>query len=196
MSDWYEVFDNEEVQQATRKRVGRAILTVALGLVATVTLIPLLLVQSSTPAIAISAVFGGLALLLTLVSRRMLLLRRVVWCIKLSVHRVVGYDYARRKTVLTWPEIERVDVSLNGLEVVGRPSDGRPATIIHIPTLFTDYPRLSHRLVEYAEAHGVPICVEGRPWQLLDLPTLYPFMQERPVMERPGGSLFGDPDRD
>lgn len=194
MSDWYEVYDNEEVQQNTRKRVGRAILTVALGLLTAIVVIPLLLVQASMPAVAVSGVFGGLALLLALVSRRMMQLRRVVWCIKLSVHRVVGYDYARRKTVLTWPEIERVDVSLNGLEVVGRPADGRPATIIQVPTLFTDYPRLSHRLVEYAEAHGVPICVEGRPWQLLDLPTLYPFMQGQPVMEKPGGSFFGDPD--
>ena len=37
-------------------------------------------------------------------------LRAVAWCVKLSVHRVVGYDYARRKSTIPWTRVERIEL--------------------------------------------------------------------------------------
>ena len=178
MSDWYEVFDNEQVQFETRKRVARlvALLVVVVGAVASA--VPLILLHTPFP------LFGlGLAILILLgvlgwASQAFLHLRSVVWCVKLSVHRVVGYDYARRKTVLSWTEVERIELGADGLLIAQVPSEGRASRVLRIPFLFPDFASLSHRIVEYAEAHGLPICVNGRPWQLLDVSALYPFMEE------------------
>jgi hypothetical protein len=191
MSDWYEVFDYEQVQQSTRERVRRTILVLVVGLAGTLTVAPLIVLQLSGALLGLSivaAIGGGFVLV---ASRRLLSLRRVVWCVKLSVHRIVGYDYARRKTVLPWPDVERVDVDESGLLIVGHPGDGRPPPVLRIPVAFPDYPRLSHRVVEYAEAHGVPICIDGRPWQLVNLVALYPFMAGQSVVERPEGPIPG-----
>ncbi len=173
MADWYEVFDNEQVQLDTRRRVGRLAGAVVVGCGAVVGLTPLLALV--LPSLALVA---GLALALLgggllWASRAFLRLRSVVWCVKLSVHRVVGYDYARRKTVLSWAEIERVELDRTSLLIVAAPTGTRPGRVLRVPHLFPDFARLSHRTVEYAEAHGLPVCVDGRPWQLLDLSALY-----------------------
>lgn len=193
MSDWYEVYDNEQVQQRTRKQVGRIVLGVIIGLSAMAVILPLMLFQFGIPAAVIILVGLAVLVLVAAASRELLQLRRVTWCVKVSVHRIVGYDYARRKAVIPWPDVERVDVEPDGLLIVGRPTTSRPP-VLQIPTLFPEFPHLSHRIVEYAEAHGIPICVDGRPWQLLDLSTLYPFMAGLPVMERPGGPASDAPD--
>jgi hypothetical protein len=178
MSDWYEVFDNEQVQFDTRKRVARlvGVLVVLLGTIAGT--IPLILLYVPFPVLALGLVAFAVMGLLAWASRAFLRLRSVVWCVKLSVHRVVGYDYARRKSVLSWTEVERVELDPAGLVIAQAPTEGRPGRVLRIPHLFPDFPRLSHRVVEYAEAHGLPVCVDGRPWQLLDLSALYPFMAE------------------
>jgi len=194
MSDWYEVYDNEEVQLRTRRRVSRIIIGVVIGIVFLLSTIPIIMSVEAVPAAVVGLSVLLIVGVLAIASRELLRLRRVVWCLKLSVHRVVGYDYARRKTVLPWVEVERIDVNPGGLMIVGRPAKGRSGPMIQIPIAFPDYAQLSHRVVEYAEAHGVPVCVDGRPWQLLDLSTLYPFMADQPVMERRGGSLPGHDD--
>lgn len=178
MSDWYEVFDNEQVQFDTRRRVARlvGVLVVVLGTIAGA--IPLILLYVPFPVLALGLVGLAVAGLLGWASRAFLRLRSVVWCVKLSVHRVVGYDYARRKSVLAWTEVERVELDAAGLVIAQAPTEGRPGRVLRIPHLFPDFPRLSHRVVEYAEAHSLPVCVDGRPWQLLDLSALYPFMAE------------------
>ncbi|MEP0548496.1 MAG: hypothetical protein ABJF88_16285 [Rhodothermales bacterium] len=178
MSDWYEVFDNEQVQFDTRRRVARlvGVLVVVLGAIAGA--IPLILLYVPFPFVALGLVGLVVAGILAWASRAFLRLRSVVWCVKLSVHRVVGYDYARRKSVLPWTEVERVELDAAGLVIAQAPAEGRPGRVFRIPHLFPDFPRLSHRVVEYAEAHGLPVCVDGRPWQLLDLSALYPFMAE------------------
>jgi hypothetical protein len=186
-ADWYEVYDNEQVQLLTRQRVSRLSIAFVLGLCVLLGLVPALLIYLPSTAAVLGVVLLGAVGLFALSAYHMLGLRRVVWCIKLSVHRVVGYDYARRKTVLPWPDIERLDVDDQGMLIVGAPQQGRPGPILRIPILFPDFARLSHRLVEYAEAHRVPVCIGGRPWQLLDLSTLYPFMAAIPVAERPEG---------
>jgi|GEM_PF-982675 len=180
MSDWYEVFDDERVQQLTRLRVGRvstaAVAALAVGLGA----LPLAVLYAAAPLAVAAAILLGLGGVLAVLGRQMLRLRRVTWCLKVSVHRVVGYDYARRKTTMPWTEVERLDVDADGLLVVGAPQAGRPGPVLRVPTLFPEFAALSHRLAEYAEAHGVPVCVDGRPWQLLDLHTIYPFLPSAP----------------
>jgi len=195
-ADWYEVYDHEGVQLLTRQRVSRIVAASSFALLAAVAAVPVVVLHTSLPALGLAGVTAAFLGVLAFASRRLLRLRRVVWCVKLSVHRIVGYDYARRKLMLPWTAVERVEVDGEGLLVVGPPAPPEAAVVLRIPHLFPDYSRLSHRVVEYAEAHGVPVCVEGRPWQLVDLPTLYPFMASVPVMERPAppgpGVDYGD----
>jgi hypothetical protein len=194
MAEWYEVFDNEQVQFETRKRVARLGGVLVVLTVAALALAPVLAYLFDSALIA-AGLAGGLLLgLVVWASRMFVQLRSVMWCVKLSVHRVVGYDYARRKSVLPWTEVERVELDDDGLLIVGAPNEGRPGRMLRIPLLFPDFAQLSHRVVEYAEAHGLPICVEGRPWQFLDLPTVYPFMAACAIVgsvERRGRTLGG-----
>lgn len=178
MSDWYEVFDNEQVQFDTRKRVARLVGTLVVVLGAIAGAIPLILLHTPFPLLGLGLAGCGILGVLVWASRAFLRLQSVVWCIKLSVHRVVGYDYARRKSVLPWTEVERIELDATGLVIAQIPTEGRPGRVFRIPYLFPDFAPLSHRVVEYAEAHGLPVCVNGRPWQLLDVSTLYPFMAE------------------
>ncbi len=178
MSDWYEVFDNEQVQYDTRKRVARLVGVLVVSLGAVVGLIPLILLYLPSPLVGLGLIGLVAVGAFMWASRAFLRLRSVVWCVKLSVHRIVGYDYARRKSVLPWTEVERVELDAAGLLIAQAPTEGRPGRVLRIPHLFPDFARLSHRVVEYAEAHGLPVCVNGRPWQFLDLSTLYPFMAE------------------
>ena len=184
MPDWYEVFDNEQVQLDTRKRVGRLAGLLVVGCGAVVGLAPLLALWNVSLVLVAGLVALVLGSAFFLASRAFLKLRSVVWCVKLSVHRVVGYDYARRKTVLSWTEIERVELDRGGLMIVAAPRGNRPGRQLRVPHLFPDFADLSHRAVDYAEAHGLPVCVDGRPWQLLDVATLYPFMNEMPSAQR------------
>jgi hypothetical protein len=194
MAEWYEVFDNEQVQLDTRKRVARLAGAVVVLVGAVVGLAPVLLHLLPSPLLAVALSAAALLGVFAWASRAFLRLRSVVWCIKLSVHRVVGYDYARRKTVLPWTEIERVELDAGGLVIAGAPREGRPGRVLRIPFLFPDFARLSHRAVEYAEAHGLPVCIEGRPWQLLDVSALYPFMASYEIagsVDRSGRTLEG-----
>lgn len=194
MAEWYEVFDNEQVQFETRKRVARLVGVLVVLTVAVVALTPVLAHVLDSALIA-TGLAGGLLLgLVVWASRMFVQLRSVMWCVKLSVHRVVGYDYARRKVLLPWTEVERVELDDDGLLIAGVPREGRPGRMLRIPFLFPDFAQLSHRVVEYAEAHGLPVCVEGRPWQFLDLPTVYPFMAACAIagsVERHGRALGG-----
>lgn len=176
MAEWYEVFDNEQVQFETRKRVARLAGALTVLVAATLGLAPVLAHVLSSALLAIGLAGGLLLGTLVWSSRAFMRLRSVMWCVKLSVHRVVGYDYARRKAVLPWTEVERIELDDEGLLIIGAPREARPGRMLRIPYLFPDFSRLSHRVVEYAEAHGLPVCVDGRPWQFLDVTTVYPFM--------------------
>ena len=178
MADWYEVFDNEQVQLDTRQRVAQLVVMVAVGLALAVGSVPVMSYYLPSPLLAVG--LGGALLLGIAVwaSQLFLRLRSVVWCVKLSVHRIVGYDYARRKSTIPWTRVERIDLDPRGLVIAEAPHESIPGRVLCIPHLFPDYAALSHRVVEYAEAHGLPVCVNGRPWQFLDVPTLYSFMSD------------------
>jgi hypothetical protein len=194
MTHWYEVFDDEQVQLQTRLRVRRVVLGLAITLGMLAVIGPMLVIGLPDKGLAL----GGLALAavaaIAVASHRLIRLQRVMWCVKLSVHRIVGFDYARRKIVLPWCEVERVEVDRKGLLVVGMPGPQGPGPVLRIPERYPDFPALSHRAVEYAEAHGIPICIDGRPWQLLDIAKLYPFLERPTAAERPGGFFLGHDD--
>lgn len=196
MADWYEVFDNEQVQLDTRRRVARLVAALATGLALGAVSVPVLAFYLGSTLLALG--LGGGVMLATAVwtSRAFLRLRSVVWCVKLSVHRIVGYDYARRKATIPWTRVERVELDRAGLVIAEAPHEGIPGRTLRIPHLFPDFATLSHRVVEYAEAHGLPVCVDGRPWQFLDVEALYPFMAACEIAGRvdrsAGRALEGD----
>ncbi|WP_456426752.1 hypothetical protein [Rhodocaloribacter sp.] len=172
MPHWYEVFDNEEVQRLSRKRAA-ALIALAMTLVAvTLTLLAMSregVVPTAPAGVLITSSWLGTAWWIT---RRLRRLRRLVWCVKLSENRIVGYDYTRSKTTLDWRQVERLELTQDGLVVVG-PDE----CSLEIPHLFPEYAILSHRIVRYADAHGIPIFVNGRPWEDLDVYALFPFLE-------------------
>jgi hypothetical protein len=101
-------------------------------------------------------------------------LQAVAWCVRLSFHGLIA-DFGHRRTALRWSAVARVEVDDDGLVVVGT-DEGGSAQRLRLPCSFPRYAQLSHRVVEYAEAHRRPLFVDGRPWQLLDLHALYPFL--------------------
>ncbi len=172
MPHWYEVFDNEEVQLLSRKRAA-ALIALAMTLIA-VTLTLLAMSREGVAPTALAGVLITSSWLATAwwTARRLRQLRRLVWCVKLSENRIVGYDYTRRKTVLDWRKVERLELTRHGLIVVG-PDE----CSLEIPHLFPEYATLSHRIVRYADAYGIPIFVNGRPWEDLDVYALFPFLE-------------------
>ncbi len=172
MPHWYEVFDNEEVQRLSRKRAAALIALATTLFVGTLTLLVMNRegVVSTTPAgTLITSSWLAAAWWIT---RRLRRLRRLVWCVKLSDNRIEGYDYTRRKTVFEWREVERLELTRHGLVVIG-PDE----CSLEIPHLFPEYALLSHRVVQYADAYGIPIFVNGRPWEDLDVYALFPFLE-------------------
>ena len=185
MSNWYEVFDNEKVQQHARKQAAH--LTAFAAAAVLVTLFGVALgAEGLLPMPAV----GGLLMLTWLgtvhwMARRMRKLRRVVWCIKLSEERIVGYDYTRRKAVMDWSRVQRVELTDDGLLLVGP-----ELFVFEIPHLFPDFAELSHRVVHYAEMNGVPVFIDGQPWPDLDVYQLFPFLTDDLSSDAPGAAAF------
>lgn len=176
MPTWYEVYDNQEALLATRQRVRR--LTTRYGVASVTVALTAPLVVLHVPggpwiAVGAAAVLAAAGLF---VVRSLRALHAVAWCLRLSYHGLLA-DFGRRRTAMRWRDVARVEVDDEGLMILGT-DEGGTARRLRIPLAFPRYARLSHRVVEYAEAHGRPIFVDGRPWQLLDLRTLYPFLTD------------------
>ncbi len=170
---WYNVYDNVEVQRVTRKQAAAAtaIVTVfgAAGLAAVV-----LGIDGPLPLwVGLGAAVAAWAALTVWMLRRYQRLRRIVWCIKFSDAEVVGYDYARRRITIPWVKVERLEIGGDSLTIVGP----QPASL-EITHLFAEFAQVSHCIMRYAERHGVPVFVDGRPWQQLDVYDLFPFLSE------------------
>lgn len=175
MPSCYETFDAEEVLFETRRRVNR------LGHVALVAIVLTILALIASARLSLSAPLTGTALVVlwigvvAYVSHQMRRLRRVTWCLKLSGQCVEGYDYARRRIQLRWAQVRRVALTDSGLLIVGSQH-----CQIKVPDRFSDFPALSHLVTRYAEDHGVPLFINGRPLEELDVYTLFPFLVDDP----------------
>ena len=176
MPCWHEVFDNQDALLLSRQRVrgltrryAFAALVVALGAPLAIIHLPGGAWMATVAAVALIAAGVWLALAL----RR---LHGIAWCVRLSFHELVA-DFGRRRTAFRWEELQRVELDDDGLLLIG-PDTGGALRRLRLPDSFPDYVRLSHRVVEYAEAHRRPVYLDGRPWQLLDVDALYPFLRE------------------
>jgi hypothetical protein len=173
MACWYEVFDNEDVQLSTRRKVT------ALSVVAATSATATLVCLSAAASGHLSAV-GALAFIIPIwiatvawCVYRLKALRRVAWCLKISSEAVVAYDYTRKKIMIPWSRIERLEWTDQSVQIVGP----APYTI-EIPSMFADFPALSHSLLDRARERNVRIGIEGREIEEIDVYELYPFLRE------------------
>ena len=185
MSGIYEVYDDEKVQLLTRRKAGVTFAVLIASVASSVVLVVLTregIIGSWLSLCLQGAIWSYAALRLT---RHVQRTNHVVWCVKMSPAQVIGYDYARRKTAISWCDVRRIEVGDSGIVVQG-PPDRR----LEIPHLFPDFPALSHRIVDHAEAHRIPLTIEGRDLDALDIHDLYPFLApDRSESGSRGGSL-------
>lgn len=177
MADWSEVYEDAGVLRDARGRVARYLTGYALLSGAALSLGPLGAVHAPEAglwfALAAGALLAGGAVWLLLRLRHV---QRLTWCLRLSVHRLVGIGQGHRAVTMRWSDVERVDVDASGLTIAGRA--GKRICHLHVPAAFPAFAHLSHRVYAYAEAHGCLVCVDGQPWQHLDLNMVYPYLQQ------------------
>lgn len=173
MACWYEVFDNENVQLTTRRKVT------ALSVVAATSATATLVCLSATASGNLGA-FGAVAFIVPVWIAtvawcvfRLRALRRVAWCLKISSEAVVAYDYARKKIMIPWSRIERVDWTDQSLRIIGP----APYTI-EIPGMFSDFQTLSHSLITRARERNVRLGIDGQEIDEIDVYDLYPFLRQ------------------
>lgn len=167
----YELFHATHIQRAARRRVHR-LYGVALGLILITVLSFALERLGLLPMAAVAWILAGSWLLgVGITARRLRHVRRTVWCVKVAGDALVGYDHARRKTRLEWTVIHHINLTDEALVVVKSPH-----CCFRIATTFPEYAALSHRIVQYANRHGITVCIDGRPWHQFDVYALYPFL--------------------
>lgn len=182
---WYDVYDNVEIQLITRKQA--AVVTGLAAVVLAVALLCLVLgamgrlpfVPSFLAAVVASSSFAWWLM------RRIRRLRRIVWCVKLSREEVVGYDYARHRRAIPWRKVERIELGDDGLTVVGpQPFE------LQIAHVFREFPQVSHRVIHYADRYGIPVFVNGKPWQHINIYDVFPFLADDTSSPRRGSAAF------
>ncbi|MEM8600189.1 MAG: hypothetical protein AAGF99_09740 [Bacteroidota bacterium] len=173
MPDWYEVYDNEQVLVQTRERVGRLTIGTSLLAGAVVSFAPLMVLHFDYGVVWAGLLAALLMAALGWAALDYLHQRCVVWCVKLSMQRIIGYDFARRTLQLEWTSVARVELDAEGLLVVGEAGERPLPVVLKIPQHYPDFATLSHRVVEYAEAHHVPVHVEGQPLDALDVGAVF-----------------------
>jgi hypothetical protein len=175
MPEWYEVFDDERGLRAARIGIGRRAVVFALGGVL-LGMSAFVLPVSGGEQVALGAGLFTVAAAAWLVAG-LRDIRDRVWCTKISARRVIGYDLTQQRVAISWPDVDCVEIDRRGLLVRGRDESGS-ACRLRIAPSFPDYTDLSHRFVDYAELHARPLYLDGRPWQLLDLHAVFPFLGE------------------
>lgn len=170
---WYDVYDNVEVQRMTRKRAASATgIAMAVPMVSIAALA--LGIDGPVPIwMGVGAAAGMWAAFGYWIIRKRQRLRRVVWCVKLSKDEVIGYDYARRRITFAWSDVERLEIGGCGLTIVGPHPD-----LLEITHLFPEFAQVSHRVMHYADRYNVPVFVDGKPWQQIDVYRVFPFLSE------------------
>ena len=174
MAAWTQTYTDEAALADARARVRRLAVVFGLASAALVVGAPLAAVLGGVDAGAVAAVCGALltvsaaAVIASMASEN-----RRVWRVEVSVRHVVGTDARGHATALPWSRVDGVDVSSAGLLVTGHGDDGRQRQVA-VPASMPGFVALAHRAVEYAEARGRVVSVEGCPVGALDLVALYP----------------------
>ncbi len=178
MSTWSQVFDDDRVLEEARCRIRGALVGFALVSGALVSAAPLATLSPRFDATRVALLCAALlSLSAGLVLVRLAREYRRLWRVELSVSRVVGYDAAGRRQTLSWARVDRVDVGTTRLTVTGHDSEGRAVRLVAATTM-SSFTAFAHRVVEYAEAHGRTVSVEGTPIADLDLVELIPSLCE------------------
>lgn len=179
----YVIFDASEVQLHTRRKVRWVYLSFSFLTVLTLCSLAFVRLGHLSP----SALTWGLPIVWLVAGSglgwQLRRLRRTVWCVKLSEGDIVGYDYARRKTVFAWTEVERIDVRDAGLTIMASPH-----CFFEISTRFPDFAALSHQAAQHADQHEITLCIDGEPWENLDVYQLYPFLSNEPPADASGAT--------
>lgn len=183
MSCWFEVFDNEEVQLSTRRKVMALSALVVLAIGVTIISVAATMAGQMTGVGAFFLITGVWLTTTIWCGNRLKKLRRVAWCLKVSSDAVVAYDYARRKTVIPWSAVTRIDWTDHSLLI-----SGQPPCSIEIPEMFTDFAALSHSMYERAGQANVAVFVDGQPLHVLDVYRLYPFLRDLSIVPDEPGS--------
>jgi hypothetical protein len=173
METCWEVYDDGAIQYNIRRQAARlyGVFTAMLAASAAVAaMIGAGVLPAGPVLVGLGVTWAAVGAFAVIHRRR---LRSVAWCIKLSAERIVGFDYQRRRTSLAWNEVDRVDVREGYIAVKGL-VDGQ----ISIPSTFPAFAAISHRVTELAEGNGCVVCVDGRPWQELDVYAAYPFLMD------------------
>lgn len=174
MAEWFQVYSDNAALLEARRGVSRVVAGYTAASVALlVVAVGVGVAQPGDAALAALAGGGALTGCAALTVRRLVRHQQRVWRLDLSVHRAVGHEASGRHLSLLWTALDRVDVGSRGLTLVGHDLDGH-RLCIEVAASMPDFAALSHRAVEYAEAFRRPVCVDGQPWEALDLAALYP----------------------
>ena len=178
MSSWSQVYDDDRALGEARGRARRLLIGFAVVSGTLVSAAPVAALTMETNGGAVALGCGALLVIsAAVVVVQLAREHRRLWRVELSVGRLVGHDAAGRRRSMAWTGVERVDVSGQGLVVTGTDDSGTRGELV-VAASMPAFSALAHRAVEYAEAHGRVVCVEGCPVDLLDLVTLYPALCE------------------
>lgn len=177
MAEWFQVFDDERVLVSVRTRARRLVISFAFvsgGLVALAPLSTLVAPASAgLVALACGAVLTAYAVWLL---RRLGRLHGRLWRIELSFRRIVAHDAGGRRVSLAWQALDHIDVCSGGIVLSGRTPLGRRIRF-SVSATMPQFASLGHRAVEYAEAFGRPVWVEGQPWDAIDVTAIDPSLR-------------------
>jgi len=178
MAEWFQTFD--DAGELDRARAGTRRLVVAFAIASGGLVAGALLASAVWHADAglVALLSGGvLSAIAFFVLARLTRESQRMWRIEISARLAVGHDTAGRRVVLPWTHVDRVDVTSEGLAVIGTDTQGLPVRLWASATMPT-FTSLAHRTAEVADAHGRQVCVEGCPVDDIDLVALLPTLCE------------------
>ena len=182
MSGDYQLFEANHIQRSVWHRMYR--LNVLLCVLVIITLTGCILGRSGQfSSQGIAWMVTGALLLATGLVWRHRHLSRTIWCVKVSHEGLVCYDCARRKTIIPWPLVERIDVTDDALVIVQS-----TYRFFSVSTSFSDYPALSHCVLSHAEVHDVALHLNGQSLEGLDVYALYPFLADATSADASGSA--------
>ena len=173
MNPFANIFDAELVQLKTR----RTVLNLTASIVSTLIVVGVVAYAAKissdvSPYVAGALVLGSIAYVIWALDR-LQRARRVAWCLKVSDETIVGYDFSRERHVIQWRDVESIDVSESALEIHSK----RRSPLI-IPHLYKEYGALGRCLLDYTEAYGIPLSVNGTPLLDINIYNLFPGLGE------------------
>lgn len=167
------IFDSELVQSTVRERIAQYY---SYGIIAIGASLGLLYI-ASLPGVNTVVVLSVTSLLWLLggrvVASNISELRNIVWCVKISERGVVGYDYARTRRAVDWEDIDRINLTEDGIQVLSV-----HAQPLQVPHMFADYHDISHMLMDESEYRGIPLFVNGYPWHQATVYQLIPELKQ------------------